>query len=317
MSTLEAGTEAAARASATALGPGAALKSARERAGLSLDEAAQQLKLAPRQVRALESDDFNQLPGRTFVRGFVRNYARLLRLDGDALIAGLPDAAHAPGLAAPPLHSTGGAIGEVPGPHAPRAAFGRWFIPLLLIGCIVGAGAYEWYRSASTAPPQTASVEPAAAAPASAAGTARSELPNPFAQAPVAEPAPIEAREAASPAATASASAVESTDARSAASEPAARPAVAAAPSTTEPSAQADKPLVLSYRGPSWTEVRDRSGQVVLARVVPAGSEQAIGGSAPFDLVIGNARAVTLTYRGEAVDLARFTRQNVARLRLQ
>ena len=61
-----------------------ALRAAREAAGLSLDEVAQQLKLAPRQVRALEEDDFGVLPGRTFVRGFVRNYARLLNLDADA-----------------------------------------------------------------------------------------------------------------------------------------------------------------------------------------------------------------------------------------
>lgn len=315
MSTLEAGMEAAARPPAASPGPGASLKSARERAGLSLDEAAQQLKLAPRQVRALEEEAFEQLPGRTFVRGFVRNYARLLHLDGDALIAELPDAAHAPGLAAPPLHATGAAIGEVPGPHAPRAAFGRWFIPLLLIGCIVGAGAYEWYRSAATTPAQPAGVEPVAAAP-TLPGTTRSELPNPLAPAPVAESVPSETRDAALPPATANAP-IESSLAAAATSEPGPQRDAPPPSATPQPSAPAETPLVLNYRGPSWTEIRDRSGQVALARLVPAGSEQTIGGSAPFDLVIGNARAVTLTYRGKTVDLARYTRQNVARLRLQ
>ena len=52
------------------MGPGARLKAAREDAGLSVDQVAQQLKLAPRQVRALEEEDFAQLPGRTFARGF-------------------------------------------------------------------------------------------------------------------------------------------------------------------------------------------------------------------------------------------------------
>src|SRR4029079_163523 len=85
------------------VGAGGRLKSAREAAGLSLDQVAQQLKLAPRQVRALEDEDFAQLPGRTFARGFVRNYARLLNLDGDHLLSMLPDAAHAPALEAPAL----------------------------------------------------------------------------------------------------------------------------------------------------------------------------------------------------------------------
>ena len=66
------------------------LRMAREAAGLSIDAVAQQLKLAPRQVKALEDDDFAELPGRTFVRGFVRNYARLLRLDPEAVVAALP-----------------------------------------------------------------------------------------------------------------------------------------------------------------------------------------------------------------------------------
>ena len=70
--------------------PGTLVREAREAAGLSIDDVSQQLKLAPRQVQALEADDYAQLPGRTFVRGFMRNYARLLRLDPDALLAALP-----------------------------------------------------------------------------------------------------------------------------------------------------------------------------------------------------------------------------------
>jgi len=79
---------------------GAWLRSAREAAGLSEDAVAQQLKLAPRQVRAIEEDDYARLPGRTFVRGLVRNYARLVHLDADALLASLPDAAASPSLIA-------------------------------------------------------------------------------------------------------------------------------------------------------------------------------------------------------------------------
>ena len=62
---------------------------AREAAGLSLDQVAQQLKLAPRQVKALEDENFGELPGRTFSRGFVRNYARLLNLDPEDLLLAL------------------------------------------------------------------------------------------------------------------------------------------------------------------------------------------------------------------------------------
>ena len=317
-------------------GLGATLKAARERAGLSLDQVAQQLKLAPRQVKALEEEDFAQLPGRTFARGFVRNYARLLNLDGDALLAQIPDAAHAPGLVAPSLQSTGTFMGEVPS-GVGRSAFGRWLVPLALVACVVAAGSYEWYRSGFTVPRETteSAPPPDARTPAPSVGTARSELPNPLATVPSAEPA-VENRDAAAtnaaPASAASATAASNASAptvtASSAEAPAEAPSAAPAgqPAAAEssppamassaPAAEAPAALLLTYRAASWTQVRDRTGQVIFMHVVPAGAERAIRGSAPFELVIGNANQVTLVYDGKPVDLARYTRQNVARLRL-
>src|SRR5947209_12363775 len=85
---------------------GTALRGAREAAGLSIESVAQQLKLAPRQVRALEDDDFQRLPGRTFVRGFARNYARFLQLDADTVVGLLPASESAPALQRPSLTAT-------------------------------------------------------------------------------------------------------------------------------------------------------------------------------------------------------------------
>ena len=52
------------------------LRVAREARGESVHEVAFAIKLSPRQVEALEKDDFAALPGMAFVRGFARNYAR-------------------------------------------------------------------------------------------------------------------------------------------------------------------------------------------------------------------------------------------------
>src|ERR1700686_1012796 len=134
--------------SAASAGPGARLRAAREAAGLSLDQVAQQLKLAPRQGKALEDESFGGLPGRTFSPGFVRNYARLLHLDAQDLLAHLPDVSQAPALESPTLHSTGSMMAELPSARASRPGLGRWLTPLILIGCIVAAAAYEWYRGA-------------------------------------------------------------------------------------------------------------------------------------------------------------------------
>jgi cytoskeleton protein RodZ len=302
-------------------GPGARLRAAREAAGLSLEQVAQQLKLAPRQVRALEEEDFAQLPGRTFARGFVRNYARLLNLDGEELLATLPDATRAPALGSPALHSTGAMMAELPTASRVQPGVTRWVIPLVLVACIVGAATYEWYRGGLSpqdaaphtvlpaagaarpevvAAPSAASASPAPSAAGAPATTTSTELANPFAA-------------GASPNASAGAPAARAPD-----PEPAAAPNAPPLSATPAPATAVTPPapLQLTYHGPSWTEIRDRDGQVLIARLVAAGSEQSIRGAAPFDVVIGNATVVTLVYNGAPIDLSRYTRQNVARLRL-
>ncbi|HXU53897.1 MAG TPA: RodZ domain-containing protein [Casimicrobiaceae bacterium] len=276
-----------------AFGAGAQLRAAREAAGLSLDQVAQQLKLAPRQVRALEEENFGMLPGRTFTRGFMRNYARLLNLDPDLLVAHLPDAAHAPSLESPPLHSTGTTMAELPTAHARAPSFGRWLIPLVLVASIVAAAGYEWYRGRPVgvaAPPRSAET-----APPAAPNTSTTPLPNPVAPDSGA-PAP------AAPPATSGQSAPDGT------AQPASAPQAAGA---------ADAVLVVRYEGPSWTEIRDSAGRMLISRLVDADSVEPFDGAPPFSIVIGNARAVTLVYRGQPVDLAPYTRLNVARLVLR
>jgi cytoskeleton protein RodZ len=312
VNTTEQRAEAMRRESAAAAGPGLLLRSAREASGMSLDQVAQQLKLAPRQVKALEEEDFAQLPGRTFTRGFVRNYARLLNLDAGELMALLPDAAEAPALESPRLHSTGAMIAELPSAEARTPSFARWLIPLVLVGCVVAAAGYEWYRGTLAAPGASQrapamGTRPSASGDAARSATTGIPLPNPVA----AQPAPTGGP--AAPPAGESANTGASAEAAAQAAE-APSPA-AVAPSATQPAA-APAPVLLSYRGPSWTEIRDRDGTLLISRLVPAGSEEPISGAPPFDIVIGNADQVTLIYRGRPVDLTRYTRQNVARLRL-
>jgi len=69
---------------------GASLREARERLGLSVADVANQIKFAPRQIEALEADDFKRLPETAFLRGFIRSYAKILQLDAQKLLEALP-----------------------------------------------------------------------------------------------------------------------------------------------------------------------------------------------------------------------------------
>jgi cytoskeleton protein RodZ len=78
--------EGEARAGSAKRWPGHELAAARERAGLELASMAATLHLPERQLEALERDDYQRLPAPTFVRGYLRAYAREVGLDGDDIV---------------------------------------------------------------------------------------------------------------------------------------------------------------------------------------------------------------------------------------
>lgn len=268
---------------------GAALREARERMGLSVADVAHRLKFAPRQVEALEADDFARLPEIAFVRGFVRNYARLLQLDPAPLLAALPGTPAPPPLAARTPEET--PFLTASSPRKPNLA---WLIAAAFI-VVLAAGFFIWSHSGKPDAPQTVREEvapvpappPVAAAPATAFSTPAASAPIP-AVPPQAATKPI--------------------------------PQIAApAPQSSAAPATPGRPGIIrmEFNEESWVEVTDRDGRVLLSKVFPRGSEQSLNGKSPFSLVIGLSSAVRLTYKGKAVDLAPHARAGVARLTLE
>lgn len=66
--------------------PGELLRSAREAAGLSIEQVAEKLHLLQSIVSSLEKDCYDRIRGETFVRGYMRNYARLLGISADEVV---------------------------------------------------------------------------------------------------------------------------------------------------------------------------------------------------------------------------------------
>lgn len=296
---------------------GAALRAAREDAGLSIDTVAQHLKLAPRQVKALEDGAWSELPGRTFVRGFARNYARLMQLDPDAVVAALPDAVQAPALDKPAIGSSARAMGELPASEARQRRWSHWAIPLALVALIGVAAFYEFTRPKDAPRPPDARGTVTKAAPLDPIGplgNGATPLPNPLTASEVGTSSPQGAGATSAGVAT-SGAAVESLGMPRAASVPPSLPITMSA----EPSAAAATgaaTLVIAYRAPAWTEVRDASGQRILLVTGAADSTQTVSGTPPFELTLGNASATSVTWRGAAFDLEPHIRANIARVRL-
>ncbi len=314
------------------LSVGEQLRAAREGRGLTVVDVAKMLKLSPSQVEALELDDWKGLP-KTIIRGFVRNYARALHLDADALMAAL-DAAAMP--ASPELRISSGTKVRVPVERDLlrrdylRVFAGVGVLALALIAYffipqdLVRTGWQALKASLSTI--ATNSEQDAVTPPAAPRAAGEPTLTMPLAAPDNAPGNPPPTSAEASPG-TAPGVAPPALDRPSgtpgAPGLPSASPAPAPlTPGATPPPANATSPaaghaLKFSFRQPSWVEVRDRSGQIIFSQLCQAGTQREIEGKPPFTLVIGNAAQVSLSYNGKPVDLSRRSRDEVARVTVE
>ncbi|WP_432721064.1 DUF4115 domain-containing protein [Jeongeupia wiesaeckerbachi] len=264
------------------------LRQQRESLGLSIDDVVHQLKLTRGQVAAIEEDRFGDLPGNTFARGFVRNYARLLQLDPEPLVAQLTIELPVEREQASLPHLTEEATFNVGGGSSGR---GRPLQLALVViaGLIIGAGGVFWYLQQPAAPELNVS-------------TATLTLPE--------ASAPVEVI----------ASFVIASEV---ASEVASAPAVVAT-NTTPASAVASATAVIGngelrlvVEQDSWIQVVDAGGNKLISEVLKAGDERTLGGVAPYRIKIGNAPKTQLYLRGQRVDLAQYSRSDVATLELK
>jgi cytoskeleton protein RodZ len=300
---------------------GAAFAAERERQGLAPAEVAQRLHMSPTQVEALEREDYEHLPKGTFLRGFVRNYAKVLGVEADPLLALLEGATPrqpAPRIVVPTQNIRFDPLGErLGGPYVKAGT-------LALVAVALGFAAMYWAMYVRPGPPvQATKVEPQppkAEEPAPAA-------PPPATQAQPAEPASAPAAgSGALPAAGSAVAPAPRPVPAAPGSPPSASPALAAAASFRADGAGAvapEKPvpggkrLQFHFVGESWVEVRDARGRIVFQRLNPAGTDAEVAGRPPLEVVVGNAPEVKLTYDGRPFDLEPHTNVAVARFTLE
>ena len=293
--------------------PGKTLQSQRETMGWSVEQVADQLKLAPRQVLALEAGDYASLPSPAVTRGFVRAYAKLLKIDAAPLVAKIE-------MNMPP-EAQAGATASIPRREQRPASFSQSRFPIggkrnkVPVGLIAGvavlvaAGAALWHfgllpgsqqpQADNGALLETPVVTPHGGAPAAPAH--QDSLQNPSVPL-ISVPAPA-GEGATAPAATA--------------------PATLAAPVTAVPATPAAAPaagggnaLVLNVREDAWIGVVV-GGKRLLWREVKAGSTETFDVTAPGMLTVGNPAAVSATLRGSPVSLEQAPGKKFAQVSLK
>lgn len=304
--------------------PGAQLAARRQQLGWTVEQVASQINLAPRQIEAIETDNYAALPVMAVARGFIRAYAKLLKIDAAPLMAQIGNAPSATEHAIPQRRTVSATsfTPHRPATRARRGGAGKLAIGVVLVA-LIGAGAYAAMRSGvGTALADRIAQHMPGAKKIDAASNESSVnvASNSVVETPAAPAAPAvnETNGPASPAAVSTA--VLGTQSPAAVAAPAA-PAASLTPSQSleaaPASAAADKALVVNLREDSWVEIRRADNSTVVSRVMRAGSSERFDVAGPVTLVVGNARGVDVTFRGEPLSLKSGAKNNVARVRVQ
>lgn len=248
------------------LSPGQILRAGREAQGLSVNDVTEILRFSRRQVEAIERDDYQSLLGTTLVRGFVRSYAKLLKIAPEPLLAAInPEVLPSAADVHPPTNIGVADVGRSVG-----LSLRQLLIPIAVAFLIV-IGVWLYLLLAESNGHQAPSSMPAGAAIAVPPTVVTPPTVNNETKAEGVGP-----------------------------DVPAAMP-----PSTA---------LVFEFDDLSWVEVRDAAQKIVFVGEYPKGTRQVVEGQAPFQVWIGKASAVRLTYGDRSIDLKPFTREEVARL---
>jgi len=299
---------------------GATLREKRIAMGLTVADVAAQIRLAPRQIEALEADDLVHLPELPFVRGFVRSYAKLLHLDDQPLLATLPD----PHVVAERIEPQ-----SVEVPFNIQQLSTRqnqlWLYASAGIALLVGIFALWHYNSPKVEKPAIAPVtqssimlpvlqEVVSAVPASDVMAVATTV------APVqVDESPVVVAPAAKPTVAPVLKPATSLVSPSASPQPAVVAQSTATSVDKSVAQQTPTRLRIVFAAQSWTEVKDATGRLMSSKMNESGTELNLNGRAPYELIIGNARYVQLYRRGKLVDLTNYINatSQVARLTLE
>ncbi|AWF80159.1 hypothetical protein BTJ40_04630 [Microbulbifer sp. A4B17] len=277
---------------------GSLLLAAREAAGLSRAELSQRLCIIDNTVEWIESDNYERQPEPVYTRGYIRNICRELNVPAEPVLEAYDRDRPQPAQRNETRRIT---KAEAFRPARKRGHGALALIPLLLAG-----GVFWWKYGTPVNIPGIPLGED------NAELVAEIPVASEVAASPVngVEPQEVVVEKLSS--ATFAPAANEVADvqpevaiAETVKSEPAVSIATVSEPVPTQV-AQLDQALQgalrLRFDEDAWVEVKDAQGVVLLAGVQAAGSSKALDGRAPFELMLGNARATHVVYRDETID---------------
>ena len=292
-----------------AVGPGQLLRNAREQLGWTREQVASRIHLRLTLIAAIEADTYDKHTSHTFIRGYLRAYAKLVGIPEETILAAYDK------------------LGLTPPDNIDMQSFSRrsrqqandsrlkvvtWLVILVLIALSI---AWWWQSTARRSAgdealaasemgtEQTMSV----ASVTPAVDVADPVLP--VASDAVATEVVVSDAAATVPAVVAATSAALSTE--TSAAEATLAPAETVA---TEPGKAPQ--LKMSFTADCWLDVKDANGKTLFSGLKKANDELVLEGPEPLRFIVGAPMAVNLEYQGKSFDMSRYNNGRTARFSL-
>ncbi|MDU1142755.1 cytoskeleton protein RodZ [Aeromonas rivipollensis] len=292
-----------------AAGPGQLLRNAREQLGWTREQVASRIHLRLTLIAAIEADTYDKHTSHTFIRGYLRAYAKLVGIPEETILAAYDK------------------LGLTPPDNIDMQSFSRrsrqqandsrlkvvtWLVILVLIALSIA----WWWQSTAR---RSAGDEALAA---SEMGTEQTvSVANVTTTVDVADPVLPVASDAVAtelvvsdaaatvPAVVAATSAALSTETSAAEATP--------APAETAATESGKAPqLKMSFTADCWLDVKDANGKTLFSGLKKANDELVLEGPEPLRFIIGAPMAVNLEYQGKSFDMSRYNNGRTARFSL-
>ena len=269
---------------------GQILKNHREQANVSIATIAAPLKLSELQIKRLENDEFALLGPITFVKGYIKNYCRELKVDSAPILAMMP---------APPEPTKPANMQSFSRRTEKEASDSRlMFFSYLILAIVIGSSALWFWQNATPIEEQTSKIN--------VANSIMSERQ-------AAQPSILQQQQQAE---INDESLLESKDTLETSTSSEAVTETAPITSNNESQEDASSTIVMNFNGESWVEIYDGEGEKIAFGVKKAGYIMTVIGTPPFSVVLGKHDAVDITLNGEPVDVSAFPKNRLAKFTL-
>lgn len=303
------------QAAAPVLEAGTILKNRRESLGLTQQQVSSRLKLRVSLIQQIEDNQFDSDQVATFMRGYVRSYAKYVNLDEKVVLEALDHAGDVQHQEQEMMSFSRKTKTEK---HNSRIMLLTWSI----FAVIAGISSLWWWQNQQQDTLSQSFVAEETAEEVVVGDLSDDQLTTSLdlieAETPVVEAPQVVDSEVMAEASVAT----ETMEADVAPEvEVPAEPVVAVVETeAAEPEVVTPEPvsneLVMQFSSDCWIQVKDATGRTLSTGIKKAGQSLNLSGETPYKVVIGAPEAVSMTFASEPVDLSGYTSGKVARITL-